>query len=166
MDRCKHQYETALGRVAALLPVIGLLLCLTGSYAAPPVDTSAATAAIHQKDQDALKLTPDQKQRFTAFMSQSQSERAALYGKLRDLHRELRSVYQAYQLDVKRASSLDQQLNQVQQQLLDLHLSEETKIRKILTPEQFATLEAQIHQHMAQRAQQWSHGNNNGEWGH
>jgi len=147
-----------------MLAVAGLcLLCPSAVNSAPAA--SAPPPAIGQQDQAALNLTPDQKQKFTAFMSESQAARAKLYGKLHDLHRDLRSVYQSYQLDVKHAKSLDGQLNEVQQELLDLHLSEETHIREILTPEQFATLQAQIHQHMEQRAQQWGHGNH-GSWGH
>ena len=56
-------------------------------------------------------------------------------------------MYAAYSVDVAGARRTNQDLNRVQGQLLDLRLSEQLQMRKILSPAQFAQLQAAIHKH-------------------
>ncbi|MGO8670416.1 MAG: hypothetical protein ACLQVD_03485 [Capsulimonadaceae bacterium] len=120
----------------------------------PPPPAPPTFAQQHERDNEALHLTPTQKAAFTTFEGTSHARHQGLMKRIFDLHQQLWSLYQAYKLDVVQAKHLNDQVNAVQKQLLDMHLSDETQMRRILSPAQFAILQSQIRQ----ERQQHQHG--------
>jgi Spy/CpxP family protein refolding chaperone len=113
---------------------------------------------------DNLQLSTGQKQQFSQLESEARTQHMTLYKQLHDLRGQLSAVYREFQLDVKKARSLNDQLNKVQAQLLDLHLIEQQKLRRILTPDQFSRLQAQVDQQRDEERRR--HGPGEHEWPH
>jgi len=115
-------------------------------------------------EQQVLQLDPQQKAKFTAFENESRDKKKKLISQVRDLRHQLWTAYQSYNLDIKHVKALNRDLNRVQQDLLKLHFDEQVQLRKILTAEQFARLQAAIKEHMPPPNSHWQHGDH-GEHG-
>ena len=94
----------------------------------------------------ALDLTAPQQQKLAALESASRAQADALIGQIHQLRHKLSDLYGAYKLDAVAARRINQDLNRVQGQLLDLRLSEQQQLRGILSADQFAHLQAAMHQ--------------------
>jgi len=165
MDTSCHrqqQYRFSL----ILLPVMAFLLTMSvrpsmaqypppGGH--PPFD-----------EQQVLQLNSDQKLRFTEFENTSRDKKKKLIDHIRDIRHQLWDAYQAYNLDTKKVKALNRELNRVQQDLLHLHYDEQIELRKILTADQFARLQAAIHQAMEADKNHWHHDDHGGnpDWQH
>jgi Spy/CpxP family protein refolding chaperone len=113
---------------------------------------------------DDLQLSPDQKEQFTKLEADSRNAHRDLFKQIHDLRTQLSAVYHEFDIDVRKARALNDQLNRVQAHLLELHLAEQQKLRKILTSSQFAKLQADIdRQHEQERH---DHGPGDHEWPH
>ena len=149
-----------------LLPVMALLLtaAIRPSMAQYPQPPGGQPPFDEQK---VLQLDPGQKERFTQFETTSRDKKKKLIDQIRDLRHQLWDAYQAYNLDTKRVKALNRELNKVQQDLLRLHYDEQIELRKILTADQFARLQAAIHQSMEAAKNRWHHDDHgNPEWQH
>jgi Spy/CpxP family protein refolding chaperone len=156
-------------QVYSSIKVVGLiLLCCAGAnrpaMAQGPPDTHAGWHHGPSNWANDLQLSADQKDQFTKLEAQGQNDRRDLFKELHDLRTQLSAVYHEYDIDVRRARSLNDQLNNVQARLLDLHLIEQQKLRKILTSSQFAKLQADIDQQREQERHE--HGPSDHEWSH
>ena len=96
-----------------------------------------------------LNLTPPQQQKMAAVESASRAQSQQLIAQIQKLRRALSEIYEAYSVDVAGARKKNQELNRVQGQLLDLRLSQQLQLRKILSADQFAQLQAVIRRHEA-----------------
>ena len=113
-------------------PCIGFLLVL---LATAPISAAAP-----------LSLTDQQQQKLSALETDSRNQADRLKGQIDQLRRRLAGLYGTYNLDAGGARRLNRDLNRVQGQLLDLRLSEQQHLRAILSPDQFARLQAAIRQ--------------------
>jgi Spy/CpxP family protein refolding chaperone len=109
-----------------------------GDFAAPRlVDSEAAT----------LNLSPVQQQKITALESASRAQSGVLIAQIHQLRHKLSDLYGTYAVDVAGARRMNQEMNRLQSQLLELRLTEQLQIRKILSPAQFSQLQTAIHKH-------------------
>ena len=122
---------------------MGGLVCLPACVLAGDLPISRIVAS----ETDSLGLTPTQKQKLTALESASRTQADQLIGQIQKLRHALSESYEDYNLDMAAVRRTNQDLNRVQGQLLDLRLSEQVQLRRILTPEQFAKLRAAIRSH-------------------
>jgi Spy/CpxP family protein refolding chaperone len=125
--------------------VIGLVallwLCAGPLRAAEPVPPPPVPGMA------AMNLTAAQQKKLSDMESASHEQAKQLFDQIRALRDKLSDLYKVYSFDSGDARHLNHQLNHVQGQLLDLHLNEQQQLRSILTPEQFAQLQAAIQQH-------------------
>lgn len=94
-----------------------------------------------------MKLTPPQQQKLSDMENTSHQQASQLTDQIRRLRERLSVLYGTYSLDTGEARQLNQQINRVQGQLLELRLTEQRQLRNILSPDQFAQLQAAIRQH-------------------
>lgn len=118
------------------------LLLLSLAQPAPAAELAASQA----QPAPNLNLSPAQQQKLGALESTSRAQASQLTEQIKQLRGKLADLYKAYNLDPNDAKRLNSQLNSVQQQLLDLRLSEQVQLRSILTADQFAQLQAAIAQ--------------------
>ena len=151
-----------------LLPALAMFMTMSvprpamaqyppGPGGRPPID-----------EQQVLQLNAEQKARFTAFETTSREKKKKLIDHIRDVRHQLWTAYQAYNLDVKQVKGLNRELNKVQQELLKQHFDDQIELRKILTAEQFARLQAAIKQQMESgKGNHWRHDEHgNSDWPH
>ena len=119
-------------------------LVLLGAVAMAFVASPALAA---DPDGAALNLTAPQQQKLAALESASRTQAGQLIGQIQQVRAKLSDLYQQYNFDANAARRMNQDLNRVQGQLLDLHLSEQQQLRDILSADQFAQLQAEIHRH-------------------
>ena len=123
-------------------------LALSGlAFGAGPVCADDLPTPRLADSEAALGLTPAQQQKLSALESDSRAQSGRLIAQIRQFRQKLSDMYAAYNVDVAGARRTNQDLNRVQGQLLDLRLSEQLQMRKILSPTQFAQLQAAIHKH-------------------
>lgn len=116
------------------------VFCIVPAGAADPAPPSLPGTA-------AMNLTSAQQKKLSDLETASQGQAKQLFDQIRTLRGKLSDLYNSYSFDAGEARHLNHQLNHVQGQLLDLHLSEQQQLRGILTADQFAQLQAAIHQH-------------------
>jgi Spy/CpxP family protein refolding chaperone len=159
-----HLWRQRLIRGAAIVAAATMLVT-----ADLPRANAADAPPASGHEQDYLQLNPDQKQKFAEFETNARGKRDQLFGQLREIHKQLGAVYRQYELDINKAHAINQQLNAVQQQLLQLHLTEQIQLRKILTADQFAKLQAAIQQHRSHDQNWRKHGDRehgDHDWSH
>ena len=120
------------------------LIFLMGVSFSATADAPCATAWPSGVPAD---LTPQQQQRLSVLEAASRGQADRLLDQIRQLRGKLFDLYGGYTLDATEAARLDKNLNHVQEQLLDLRLSEQQQLRAILSPEQFAGIQAAIRAH-------------------
>lgn len=137
-DKRQRQNRRQIGHAA-----LGLLLITFLAFPALAADPAPA----HATDFGAsgLNLTTQQQQKLAALENASHAQAGQMIGQIEQIRRKLADLYGTYDFDVNAARRLNQDLNRVQGQLLDLRLSEQQKLRGILSPDQFAQLQAAIH---------------------
>lgn len=150
-------------RIAILLALLGGSLALQTSLGAQARPASAKfvrqTARPGYPDSgDARHLTPqereaarqrigitlEQQSRIEAVYTQTDQRRRALRQQLRDLYHQLHDLYSNYHFDRNRSAALRQQIVDLHAQQLKLHEENEEKLRRILTPDQFERLHAEM----------------------
>ena len=143
MDISQNRWQ-----VARLAPgtLAALALCLLALWAGPVFAGDPSTLRLSDSEA-ALNLTPAQQQKLSVLESASRIQSSQLISQIRQCRQKLSDMYAAYSVDVAGARRTNQDLNRVQGQLLDLRLSEQLQMRKILSPAQFAQLQAAIHKH-------------------
>ena len=135
-------------QVARLVPgILAALALFLSALWAGPVFAGDPSALRLSDSEAALNLTPAQQQRLSVLESGSRVQSGQLIAQIRQLRQKLSEMYAAYSVDVAGARRANQDLNRVQGQLLDLRLSEQLQMRKILSPAQFAQLQEAIHKH-------------------
>jgi Spy/CpxP family protein refolding chaperone len=95
----------------------------------------------------AMNLTAQQQQKLTDLGNKSHGQAKQLYEQIHKLRDKLSDLYGEYAFDAAEARRLNSELNRVQGQLLDLHLSEQQQLRGILTSEQFTQLQSALRLH-------------------
>ena len=123
-------------RTFVLLTVVGSVLI---SWLSAPARAGDAGAP--------LNLTAPQQQKLAAMESASRAQAGQLIAQIQQIRKKLSDLYGTYNFDAGAARRLNQDLNRVQGQLLDLHLSEQQQLRGILSADQFAQLQATMHKH-------------------
>ena len=131
------------GRTQAILALLTLFL-LT-AHAGPLFANDLPTPRLMDLEAAAVNLTPAQHQKLTALESASRAQSSQLITQIHQLRQKLSEMYAVYGVDIAGARRTNQDINRVQSQLLDLRLSEQIQMRKILSPAQFAQLQAAIH---------------------
>ncbi len=145
MDATRHARRAA-GRLIRRRAVAACAALLLLAGASPPASADAPHADGWLSATPA-GLTPQQQQRLSALEAASEGQADRLLDQIRQLRGKLFDLYGRYALDAAEASRLDKSLNHVQEQLLDLRLSEQQQLRAILSPGQFAQVQAAIRTH-------------------
>ncbi|MEO7716179.1 MAG: periplasmic heavy metal sensor [Capsulimonas sp.] len=141
MDTSRFAKQLKLASRGAAACLAATLICAASVGAAPGEHPGIRLV---DNETNGMNLTPAQQQRLTALESASRTQSADLFSQLQQTRRKLSDVYRKYDLDAVAAARLNQDLNRVQGQLLDLRLSDQQQLRKILTPDQFAQLQSSI----------------------
>ena len=124
-----------------------LTLLTVPSLTRPAYAGGCAAPRLADSEAAALNLTPAQQQKLTALETASHTQARQFIGQIEQLRHKLSELYEAYALNVGDIRKANQDLNHVQGQLLDLRLSEQLQLHKILTPEQFTKLQTALHKH-------------------
>lgn len=130
--------------------LVALAFGLTASQLAPVLAAETIgmeSIAAETIAPTALNLTPIQQKKLSAVQSASRTRAEQLFGQIRQLRERLSGLYESYNFDPAEARRVNQELNRVQGQLLDLRLSEQQQLRGVLSPDQFAQLQAGVHRH-------------------
>lgn len=165
----RRQYRQRRRQSLIVFSIAGLLLtsyCSSLSAQNPP--PAPPVPAHGPINEQVLQLNPTQSAKFKPFENACRDKKHELLDKLHDLRKQIWTLYQSYNLDVKQVKDLNRQLNSVQQDLLNLHLEEQIELRKILTPAQFGRLQSALRDRAAgQPNNHWQSGDHgNPEWSH
>ena len=164
MDHSQHGEQVAGGRRGRCAPVrrvpLGVLLLGTlllgavlGGLIGRPAPAFAGdypAGRFASWEADGLNLTPLQRKKLAALESASRTQAHQFIGQIETLRHTLSEDYEVYSLDAAAVRRANQDLNHVQAQLLDLRLSEQLQMRQILSPAQFAQLQAAMRKHDAE----------------
>jgi Spy/CpxP family protein refolding chaperone len=122
--------------ILAALITLGAPVLAQGGFG--PASTAPPPIAPRRRTMDELGLSPAQRRQLNQMRRTSHAEQSRLGTQIRALRRELADLYRAYPLDATRASSLVEQISQMESQRLRLQLQIQVELRRILTPQQFA----------------------------
>ncbi len=121
---------------------IGLLLLLCFLFAQPLGTMAQRPPSAEQQQQ--LGITNRQQKELEALFSESRRQRDIAHARLHALYQELQGLYASYEFDQKRAAVIRKEIVAQHLRLLELHADNEVKLRRILNPDQFARLHAQV----------------------
>jgi Spy/CpxP family protein refolding chaperone len=93
-----------------------------------------------------LRLTPEQQQQLARLEAESRAESGRWMAQIGRLRRQLDAQYRGYAVDANRVRALHNEINQAQARLLETNLSTQLRLRAILSAEQFAALQAVMHE--------------------
>lgn len=84
-----------------------------------------------------LNLTPQQRTRLTALMSEMEEKMRQLLTRLHEQRVQLGKVYEQYDIDERTAQRLQNTIRQIQGEILKAHHEHQKQLRRILDKEQF-----------------------------
>ena len=125
-----------------ILPVIGLML-VAGATVSLRAQDAPGDAPVRREAPDMLgrlHLNPDQLQQIRQIQRDMKDERATVGQHLRQSNRALEEALDAEALDERLIEQRIQAVNDAQNAQLRLRIATEMKIRKVLNPDQLATL--------------------------
>ncbi len=98
-----------------------------------------------------IGITRDQQRRIEALYEDADEEKREIRRRLGDLYRDLDQAYDYYDFDRGRVRNLIGQVGGLQRRILDLHLNNEERLRRILSREQFGRLRTHLRRERGKR---------------
>ncbi|MCX6345016.1 MAG: periplasmic heavy metal sensor [Armatimonadetes bacterium] len=131
-------------------PILGLFgrSQFNSGWRAAFVALALLSLAVSSANAQDVQLSAEQKQKMKAFAANTRSGTESQRDALKSAREELGAVYSSYKLDEARASKAIDRIGKAQQQLLGVHLSNQVKIRQILTKDQFNTFQQMMSKKM------------------
>jgi len=102
-----------------------------------------------------IGMTKEQQAQIEAVYAESARKRADAMKELGEKHRQLRGVYDAYEVDKKQEREVLRDIVAIHWRLLRIHSEDEVKIRRILTKEQHEKLRTLMKEAMEQARKRW-----------
>src|SRR5437870_4512448 len=84
-----------------------------------------------------IGITPQQQAEIENLFKQTGQERRAINARMHDLYHQLHLLYDAYDLDRRKARAVRDEIMTLNRRILTLHADTEEKLRRILNREQF-----------------------------
>ena len=105
-----------------------------------------------------IGMTKEQQAQIEAIYTESEKKRQDAMRELGEKHRQLRALYDSYEIDKAQERALLRDIVAVHWRLLRIHSEDEAKIRRILTKEQHEKLRALMKEAMEKAMSRWRTG--------
>ncbi len=116
-----------------------------GSTRRSPTDEEKERARL------SIGMTRDQQSQLEAVFDDSGKQMRAVFDGLRERHRKLSEVYDAYDIDEGQAEVARKGVLELRKKMLQVQAATEKRVRKILTREQFERMRALMHEEAQKR---------------
>ena len=87
-----------------------------------------------------IGMTKEQQAQIEALYAGTDQQMRDIGGRMRDLYRQLRTLYDSYDFDRRQAGDIRKEIADLHRKILHLHYDNEEKLRRILNREQFQRL--------------------------
>jgi hypothetical protein len=103
-----------------------------------------------------VPLPPERAQRVKLLQMEVDHATIQLKTRLAGRTEELEQLYRSYRFDARQCQQLHQEIRKLQEQLLELHLQFQVRLRTLLTEAEFEMLQQRLREHQNWKARKWN----------